>query len=75
MNEFNQEGTFMNLNINELVYVINEVIINKMTNFIPHLIFICSDKDHSSINSLMKKLIHKESSLWKDYPKNNDFSI
>ena len=46
-----------------------------MANFILHGISVCNDKDPSWINNRVKKLIHEQTSLCKDYHryKNSNF--
>ena len=75
MNEFNWKRAFFNLDINEMVSVCNTTIKSIMANFIPHEIIICDDRDPSSINNRIKKLIHERNSLYKDYRKNNHTQI
>ena len=62
MNEFNWERGFFNLDINEMVSVCNTFIKNIMDNFIPLETIICDDRDPSSINKRIKKLIYERNS-------------
>ena len=61
MNEFNCERGFFNLDISEMVSVCNTTI----KNIIPLEAIICDDRDPSSINKRIKKLIDEQNGLVK----------
>ena len=61
MNEFNCERGFFNIDISEMVSVCSTTI----KNIIPLEAIICDDRDPSSINKRIKKLIHKQNGLVK----------
>ena len=44
------------LNINEIVSFFNKTILNIVSNFIPHEIIICDDRDPPWINTRIKSL-------------------
>ena len=45
INEFNQQRTFLNPNVNEKVYIFKNTILNILINLIPLLFVVCDDKD------------------------------
>ena len=45
VNGFNCQRTFLNTNVNEKVNIFNSVILNILSNFIPHEFVVCDDKD------------------------------
>ena len=54
--EFNWERAFSNTSINEKV----DTILNILSNFIPHEIIVCDDKDPPWFNSRIKTLIQEK---------------
>ena len=51
----NWETAFLNLLVNERVYIFKKTIQNTLSNFIPQETTTCDDKDHSWINEKNKK--------------------
>ena len=49
--EFNWERAFSNTNVNEKVDIFNRTILNILSNFIPHEIIVCNDKDPPWFNN------------------------
>ena len=45
INQFNWERTFENKNVDEKVLTLNKTVINILSNFIPHELIVCDDKD------------------------------
>ena len=55
--EFNWERGFSNTNINENVDIFNRIILNILSNFIPHETTVYNDKDPPWLNNRIKTLI------------------
>ena len=45
VDQFNWKKAFLNKNVNEKVNIVNEAILNKLRNFIPHETALCDDRD------------------------------
>ena len=58
--EFNWERAFSNTNVNEKVDIFNRTILNILSNFIPHEIIVCNDKDPPWLNNRIKPLIQEK---------------
>ena len=65
MNEFNCERGFFNLDISEIVSVCDTTFKNIMAKLIPLEAITCDDRDLSSINKRIKKLIDEQNGLVK----------
>ena len=55
--QFSWDSSFKNLDVNEMVFLFNRAIRNILSNYIPHEIIICDERDPSSINNRVKGLI------------------
>ena len=55
--EFNWEKAFSNTSINEKVDIFNRTILNIVSNFIPHEISACDDKDPLWFNNRINTLV------------------
>ena len=55
VHELTWQRALSNLNINEIVSFFNKTILNIVSNFIPHEIIICDDRDPPWINTRIKK--------------------
>ena len=58
--EFNWERAFSNTSVNEKVDIFNRTILNILSNFIPHEIIVCDDKDPPWFNNRIKTLIQEK---------------
>ena len=67
INNFNCEKAFSNTNNNETVSVSDKMIFNVLSNYIPHEIIMCDDKDPSQFNSRIKCLIENKNKLCQNY--------
>ena len=65
--QFSWEKCFRNLNINEMVLVFNKTIKNIFSNFIPHEIVTCDDRDPPWINNNIKQLIQEKNNTYRIY--------
>ena len=54
--EFSWERCFANTSVNNKVYMFNKIIKNITSNYIPHEIIICDDRDPPWINKDIKQL-------------------
>ena len=70
--EFNWERTFSNTGVNKKVKIFNRTILNILSNFIPHEIIVCDDKDPPWLNNRIKTLIQEENATCKIYHHNKD---
>ena len=55
--EFNWERAFSNASVNEEDKIFNRTILDILSNFIPHEIIVCDDKDPTWLNNKIKTLI------------------
>ena len=58
--EFNWERAFSNTSVNEKVDIFHRTILNILSNFIPHELIVCDDKDPSWFNNRIKTLIQEK---------------
>ena len=58
--EVNWERAFLNTSVNEKVDIFNRTILNILSNFIPHEIIVCDDKDPPWFNNRIKTLIQEK---------------
>ena len=70
INQFNWEKAFENKNVDEKVLTFNKAVLNILSNFIPHELIVCDDKDSLWFNTKIKSLIHKEIKTCKVLRKN-----
>ena len=70
--EFNRERAFSNISINEKVDIFNRTILNILSNFIPHEIIVCDDKDPPWFDNRIKILIQEKNATYKIYRHNKD---
>ena len=67
--EFNWERAFSNTSVNEKVDIFNRNILNIVSNFIPHEIIACNEKDPPWFNNRIKTLIQEKNATY-DFFKN-----
>ena len=70
-NGFPWERSFVNLGINDKVYLFNKTIKNTLSNFIPHETITFDDRDLPWINIQVKHLINEKNAIYKNCLKNN----
>ena len=63
---------FSNTRVNEKVDIFNRTILNILSNFVPHEIIACNDKDPPWLNNRIKTLIHEKNATYKIFPHNKD---
>ena len=70
INQFNWGGAFENKNVNEKVLTFNKTVMNILSNFIPHKLIVCGDKDPLWFMTKIKSLIHEKIKTCKVLRKN-----
>ena len=63
INGFNWTRAFSNTSVNEKVNIFNNTILNILSNFIPHEILTCDDKDPPWFNKKIKGIIQEKTML------------
>ena len=58
INEFGWDRAFANKHVDEKVLIFNKTVLNVLSNFIPHEVIICDDKDPPWFNGKFKSLIN-----------------
>ena len=69
-NQFNWGRAFKNKNVDEKVLTFNKTVMNILSNFIPHKLIVCDDKDPLWFMTKIKSLIHKKIKMCKVLLKN-----
>ena len=62
--QFSWDRSFKNLDVNEMVFLFNRTIKNILSNYIPHEIIICDDRDAPWINNRVKELINENNNIF-----------
>ena len=65
------DRSFKNLDVNEMVFLFNRTIKNILSNYIPHEIIICDDRDPPWINNKVKELINEKNDTFQCYLHSN----
>ena len=65
--EFNWERAFSNTSVNKKVDIFNRTVLNILSNFIPHEIIVCNEKDPPWFNNRRKTLIQEKSATYMIY--------
>ena len=60
INGFNWTRVLSNTSVNEKVNIFNNTILNILSNFVPHEILLCDDKDPPRFNKKIKGIIQKK---------------
>ena len=60
----------MNKHVNENVLIFNKAVLNILSNFIPHEVIVCDDKDPPWFNGKIKSLINEKLRTYNAYRKN-----
>ena len=69
--QFSWDRSLKNLDINEMVFLFNRIIKNIISNYIPHEIIICDDRDPPWINNRVKELINEKNNTFQCYLHSN----
>ena len=70
--EVNWERASSNTSVNEKVDIFNRTIFNILSNFIPHEVIVCDDKDSPWFNNRIKTLIQEKNATYKIYRHTKD---
>ena len=70
----NWERVFSNTSVNEKVDTFSKTILNILSNFIPHELIVCDDKDPPWFNNRIKTLIQEKNGTYKIYRHNKENS-
>ena len=70
INEFDWDRAFANKHVDEKVLIFNKTVLNVLSNFIPHKIIVCDDKDPPWLNGKIKSLINEKLRTYNAYRKN-----
>ena len=71
LEQFSWDRSFKNLDVNEMVFLFNRTIKNILSNYIPHEIIICDDRDPPWINNKVKELINEKNDTFQCYLHSN----
>ena len=71
ISNFNWEKAFYNTNVNKKVSIFNETILNVLSNYIPHEIVTCDDKDSPWFNFRIKSILLDKNKIYKDSRESN----
>ena len=69
--QFSWDRSFKNLDVNEMVFLFNRTIKKILSNYIPHEIIVCDDRDPSWINNRVKELINEKNDTFQCYLHSN----
>ena len=70
INEFDWDRASANKHVDEKVFIFNNTVLNVLSNFIPHEIIVCDDKDPPWFNRKVKLLINEKLRTYNAYRKN-----
>ena len=70
INEFDWDRAFANKHVHEKVFIFNKTVLNVLSNFIPHEVVVCDDKDPPWFNGKIKLLINEKLRTYNVYHKN-----
>ena len=73
INEFDWDRAFANKHVDEKVLIFNKTILNALSNFIPHEVIVCDDKDPPWFNGKIKSLFNEKLRTYNAYRKNSNF--
>ena len=65
ISNFNWEKAFYNIYVTKKVSIFNETILNVLSNYIPHEILNCDDRDPPWFNFRIKSLLQDKNKLYK----------
>ena len=69
INEFDWDRASANKHVDEKVLIFNKTVLNVLSNFIPHEIIVCGDKDLPWFNRKIKLLINEKLRTYNAYRK------
>ena len=72
INEFDWDRAFANKNVDEKVLIFNKTVLNVFSNFIPHEVIVCDDKDPPWFNGKVKTLLNETLRTYDAYRKNSN---
>ena len=64
---FDWDRAFVNINVNEKVFILNKTNVNILSNFIPHEILTIDDKDPPWFIKKIKNIIQEKNNVYKSY--------
>ena len=67
----NWQTDFLNTSVNEKVVTFNNTVINILSNFIPHYIIVCDDKNPPWLNNKIKTLVQTKYAAFNGFRKNS----
>ena len=68
---FDWNSAFVNINVNEKMFILNKTILNILSNFIPHNTLTVDDKDPRPwFTKKIKNLIQEKNKVYKSYRNN-----
>ena len=70
INESDWDRAFAKEHVDEKVLIFNKTVLNIPSNFIPHEVTVCDDKDPPWFNGKIKSLINEKLKTYNAYPKN-----
>ena len=70
INKFDWDRGFVNKHVDEKVLIFNKTVLNVLSNFIPHEVIVCDDKDPPWFNGKIKLLINEKLRTYNAYRKN-----
>ena len=70
INKFDWDRAFANKHVDEKVLIFNKTFLNILSNFIPHEVIVCDDKDPPWFNGKIKSLINEKLRTYNAYHKN-----
>ena len=70
LNEFDWDRAFANKHVDQKVEIFNKTVFNVHSNFIPHEVIVCNDKDPPWFNGKIKSLINEKLRTYNAYRKN-----
>ena len=70
LNGFDWDRAFANKHVDEKVEIFNKTVFNVLSNFIPHEVIVCDDKDPPWFNGKIKSLINEKLRTYNAYRKN-----
>ena len=62
---------FANKTVHQQVNLLNDIILNAFTNFVPNKVITCDDRDPPWINDNIKNKIRRKNSMYKNYKRNS----
>ena len=74
INEFYWDRPFANKHVDEEVLIFNKTVLNVLSNFLPHEVIVCDDKNPRWFNGKIKSLINEKLRTYNAYRKNIDNS-